>query len=146
MTMSNRYHQQRGAAMVEFALVSVVFLGMLFGMIEFAVAYTINDNIAFGAAQGARYAMVNGSTAPKPALDSDIQDYVRSKMDNLDNAKAVIVVTHYDATGAVSPLCNKPVACEVGVTVTYPFQIGLTLPVVNRTVTLRGESRMPIAQ
>lgn len=53
-----RLRREEGAAAVEFALISVVLLTLVFGMIEFGIAYS-KANVYTGAArEGARYAAV----------------------------------------------------------------------------------------
>src|SRR6185503_19473961 len=53
-----RLRREEGAAAVEFALISVVLLTLVFGMIEFGIAFS-KVNVYTGAArEGARYAAV----------------------------------------------------------------------------------------
>lgn len=138
-------HRQRGAAMVEFALACTIFLGLTFGMVEFAVDYTINGELNYAAEVGARLAMVSGSNSAKPATQASLTQFVLTKLHDLDKNKVHVDVNYYTAAGVLSQSCNQRYNCEVEVIVTYPYHIVLSIPVVNRTVTLRGESRMPIA-
>jgi Flp pilus assembly protein TadG len=54
---------RRGAAAVEFAIVAPVFVLMVFGMIEFGRAIMVQQVITNAAREGARYAVLDGSTS-----------------------------------------------------------------------------------
>lgn len=63
--------------MVEFALVvSVVFLPMVFGIIEFGRLSWSKTMITAAAREGVRYAIVHGSTSPSVADSAAIANYV----------------------------------------------------------------------
>lgn len=69
----------RGAALVEFALTSVLFFTVLFGIVDFGLAiyrYNMTANLA---QEGVRWASVHGSRSTSPALASDVQTYVQSR-------------------------------------------------------------------
>src|SRR4051794_14436160 len=51
--------RRRGAAAAEFALVSVVFFAVLFGIIEFGELVMVNNLLDGAAREGARLAVVN---------------------------------------------------------------------------------------
>ena len=69
-----------GAAMVEFALVSAVFTAMLMGFLETGFASWSRNSVFSDAREGARYAMVRGSTATGHIASSDsVSAYVRSR-------------------------------------------------------------------
>ncbi len=58
LTTGNRWSQEEGAAAVEFAIISVLLLTLVFGLIEFGIAYS-KVNVYTGAArEGARFAAV----------------------------------------------------------------------------------------
>jgi Flp pilus assembly protein TadG len=56
--MRKRWEEERGAAAVEFAIISVVLLTLVFGMIEFGIAYSKVNVYTSAAREGARYAAV----------------------------------------------------------------------------------------
>jgi Flp pilus assembly protein TadG len=66
--------------MVEFAIVSVIFLFLLFGVVEFGRAVWIKNSINAGAREGARYAAVRGSTSGRPATADSVSAYVATKI------------------------------------------------------------------
>lgn len=66
-----RRDQDRGAAMVEFALVLPILLLLVFGIIEFGRAYNVQTSITAAARQGARVmALQNNSAQAKTAAQS----------------------------------------------------------------------------
>lgn len=54
-----RAHGERGASLVEFALVLPLVLMLLFGIIEFAATYNNSISVRNGTREGARMAVVN---------------------------------------------------------------------------------------
>jgi len=55
-----RRHDQRGAAVVEFAIASVVLLVLLFGIIEYGYVLSFKQSLTQAAAEGARVGAVGG--------------------------------------------------------------------------------------
>jgi Flp pilus assembly pilin Flp len=81
----SRGHRQRdeaGAALVEFALILPVFALMLFGMVQFGLAYTGWDQLRNSVQNGARMAAEDdlgsppSGCTPPPALNPNMQDLV----------------------------------------------------------------------
>lgn len=70
----------RGAAAVEFALVSLLLFLLLFGIIEFGLYFAQNLALSNGARQGARYGVVpntdsaGNSTSTCAAITTEVQD------------------------------------------------------------------------
>lgn len=58
-----RRHDQRGAAVVEFAIASVVLLVLLFGIIEYGYVLSFKQSLTQAAAEGARVGAVGGTPA-----------------------------------------------------------------------------------
>lgn len=58
-----RRHDQRGAALVEFAIASVVLLVLLFGIIEYGYVLSFKQGLTQAAAEGARVGAVGGDSA-----------------------------------------------------------------------------------
>jgi hypothetical protein len=56
--VTHRSHDQAGAAAVEFALVSVVFFLLLFGIIQYGLFFNDSLNTRQGVREGARHAVV----------------------------------------------------------------------------------------
>src|SRR3954466_9859439 len=94
----SKLRQRRGAAIVEMAAVAVVFLMLLFGIIEYC-RFIFFRQVFFNAArEGGRYAAVNITDS---TIVSDTQARVKSYMNNLDKQLASYSCNVYkaDATG-----------------------------------------------
>jgi len=59
----HRRQDQRGAALVEFAIASVVLLVLLFGIIEYGYVLSFKQGLTQAAAEGARVGAVGGDSA-----------------------------------------------------------------------------------
>lgn len=82
--------RRRGAALVEFALIAVVFLTMLLGMIQFGIYQSTANTLWNLSREGARYASV---TKPNPT-NVQIADYVKSVAPpNINKSKLSFSVT-----------------------------------------------------
>jgi Flp pilus assembly protein TadG len=62
-TTPRRRHDQRGAALVEFAIASVVLLVLLFGIISYGYVLSFKQGLTQAAAEGARAGAVGGDVA-----------------------------------------------------------------------------------
>ena len=83
-----------GAAMVEFAIATIVFSVFLLGILEFGFAAWGRNAVAADAAEGARYAMVRSSSASGHVATPDsVSNYVKAKT-NLD--RSIVVTTTWD--------------------------------------------------
>jgi Flp pilus assembly protein TadG len=65
--ISRRRGDERGAAIVEFAIASVVLLTLLFGIISYGYALSFKQGLTQAAAEGARAAAVASSGQAQPA-------------------------------------------------------------------------------
>ena len=84
--------RQEGTAMVEFAAVSVVFLMLLFGVIEFGLAAWQVNSASSDAREGARYAVVRGANSGRTATPDSVANFVKSRT-TLDPSKVRVYVT-----------------------------------------------------
>jgi Flp pilus assembly protein TadG len=73
--------QRDGAATIEFAAVSIIFLLLMFGILEYCLIIYTQQVAENAAREGARFAIVNTSDA---TLVTDTQAYVKSLMGGLD--------------------------------------------------------------
>lgn len=125
-------HGERGQVLVEFALASIVFLLVLFGVIGFGEANYSRNSAAEAARTGARYAMVNTIMAPSDCGSSTsvnclppIVKHIVART-SLDPSKLTTTIiyggssmssTYADCTA------NPTVGCWVRVTVSYPYNM-----------------------
>ena len=98
--------------MVEGALVMLVFLGMIFGLLEFGRMVWSFGAISHGAREATRYAMVRGSSSGNTVTVSQIQGIVTSRSPGLDPSHTTTSVTFTPDQSAGS---------TVKVVVTYAF-------------------------
>lgn len=95
-----RRKQRRGAALVEAALVLPVFVGVTLGIVEFGRAMMIGQLVTNAAREGARLAIIEGST------NSDVEATVRNFLQQSAGASAAnvgITITIAQATGNPNP-------------------------------------------
>jgi Flp pilus assembly protein TadG len=82
-----------GAAMVEFAIATSVFITLLLAILEFGFAAWARNSVAADAREGARYAIVHGGQSGRTADSATIANYVKSKT-SLDNS--IVVLTTWE--------------------------------------------------
>jgi Flp pilus assembly protein TadG len=121
----------RGAAMVEFAIVVPLLFTLVFGIVDIGRAYFLYNNLTNAAREGARYGAVQ--PALTGATTTAIQALVRSKINDAGAATATVNVTYPGA----SP--DRTVKVQIA---NYPFQ-PVTYLVLNtaNTFTTTAEFR-----
>src|SRR4029453_7730265 len=100
--------RERGAALVEFAIVSIVFFTFVFGVTEFGRMIYEYNLIATATRDGARWACVRGTNSGHPAGVSTIRNYVVGRALNRI-APADVTVTWPDAPAGVAKPGNRVV-------------------------------------
>ena len=68
---------EQGAELIEFALVSLLLLTLLFGIMEFGRAIWIYNTVAHVAREGARFAIVRGAESALPADAAAVNAHVQ---------------------------------------------------------------------
>jgi len=125
----------RGATIVEFALVSFVYFLIIFGTMEFGRMIFDYNVVSTAARDGARWASVRGTTSGHIASATDVKNYVVSRSLSLLRA-ADVTVTWPNGNTAGNP---------VQVTTQYTFTpIVPLLPQTSRT--LSSTVRMVISR
>ncbi len=115
-----RYRSQKGAALVEAAITIPIILLISVGIFEFGRAYQTWQVLTNAAREGARLAVINGST------DADVTARVRNYMQagSLDNySTATITIQRAVA------LTGADTASQIQIN--YPFQFMVLNPVVR---------------
>ncbi len=124
--------RQHGQSMVEFAMVLLVALTLIFGIIQFSLALYAYSFVSYGARCGARYAMVRGSKSSSPASSSTIQSYVNGLAFPLDTGSLSVTTTW-------NP--NNNPGSTVTVTVSYVFRpLGAFLGTSNITMSSTAQA------
>jgi Flp pilus assembly protein TadG len=90
---STSRRQQGAQSMVEFAMILLVTLTLIFGIIQASLALYAYSFVSYGARCGARYAMVRGSKSPSPATNSTVQSYVQGLAYPLDTSSLTVTTT-----------------------------------------------------
>lgn len=119
--------RERGAAMVEFALIFVPLLVLLFGFIDFALAFNAQQAVTAAAREGVRALALNQTTA-------EVQARARLAGEPLAPAQLTVTITQACSPGAAGK-----------VRVTYPYTYLTPLPALvgfGSTVTLTGKGEM----
>jgi Flp pilus assembly protein TadG len=150
---SSRRKREAGSTLVEFAVIAIIFLTILFGVIGFGDALYTYHFVSNAAREATRWAAVNGancaldSSCSAPAKSSDVNAYVLSHLPpGIDSAN--VAVPSAGACGladlgacAVSgqpTVCtttaNAP-NCTVQIQVAYAFQFIVPLLPVKSTTT-----------
>ena len=138
---------ERGSALVEFAIASTVALTMVFGIIDFGRGLYTYHLVANAARAGSRWAIVRGNTCTAPgcpATSAQVQTYVRGLAPGIDPNSLTVVTTWPGGATCVGGIVSNP-GCPVVVTVTYPFKFIVSL-LPGFTMSMSSASQMSIAQ
>jgi Flp pilus assembly protein TadG len=123
---------ERGAAVVEFAIVLPLLVLLVFGIVQFSIAYNRQQGLHAAAREGARVAALPQTTS------SEVVDRVKSALSGVLNSSAIDSAT-ITITPSSSQPCNGVAAgTHVSVTVSSPTQMDIPL-FKNQTVTLTGK-------
>lgn len=142
-------NSERGQSLVEAAFTISILAMTVIGIMQVGMALHSFDTVADAARDGARYAMVHGSSCTGCiATSSSIQTHVQNSGLLLPNVSTVNVTTTWPDTGSSctpsSNPCNNK-GNNVKVKVSYPFQ--MVIPFIPlRTLNLSSTSEMVISQ
>jgi Flp pilus assembly protein TadG len=116
MKRTNKIGAQRGAAMVEFALVSLfVLIPLLFGIIEFSLILYNQAMITNASREGARAAIVyDEPRATEAAITTVVNNYCQDHLITFGSATPV--------TDAVPDACPDETSSGASITVTVDYQ------------------------
>jgi Flp pilus assembly protein TadG len=155
---TRRARGEAGGTLVEFALSATILTTLVFGVMAMCTALYIYHFVSDAAREGARYAIVRGSscstygkfTSDCPlsttASPSPIQTYVRSLPFpgiNPNNLTVTAGWSAYPTSGTCTAPCNSPGNL---VTVRASYSYILSIPfVLTKTLSLSSTSEMVIA-
>jgi Flp pilus assembly protein TadG len=147
-------HSERGSSLPEMAIAAVAVLSLLFGIVDFGRALYTYGFIAQLAREGARWAIVRGSTSCTNGLPASydcnattaqIQSYVQSLSEGATTPSNITVTTTYPSCPNTSGAGSNAPGCTVAVNVKYPFKFVMGfMPSV--TITMSSTSTMVISQ
>jgi Flp pilus assembly protein TadG len=149
---------EEGATLVEFALASVIFVGILFGIIEVSLAVYSYDFVSEAARDAARYAIVRGANCKYmpdcAATNANIQTHVQSLNYPGINTSNLTTTTVWYSHATAPPnmvwttcgatQCNA-IGNAVKVTVNYTFPLSVPFW-QGSTINLTNSSMMVISQ
>jgi Flp pilus assembly protein TadG len=145
---------ERGSASIEFAASAIVFFMTLIGLMKLCLAVYTFHFVSEAAREGARYAMVRGSSCSGfgsacPASKTDIQNYVQALSYPGISSAAETVTTTYAAypTGyscTPSSTCNNPGNLAT-IKVSYAFPLSIPF-MTKRTYTMTSTAAVVISQ
>ena len=143
----NRVRDERGQALVEFALIFTMLVVLLFGIAEFGRGWFYANAVSNGARDGVRYA----SMQPKPNFRDRVHDYtyrqVTSSVKPRYRDQLYVNVSAFRTGGGVAPFDNLSAGDAVTVIVGYKMDIvtGNIIPyfsgskIIVRKATMRFE-------
>lgn len=131
MTLFQRDQNDRGANLIEFALVIPMLFLLLFGVIEFSRVIYGYSTVWNGAREGARYATTVGDTdannVPNYLDCAAIEQAAVSKVAGVDLTTADITIKYYDLGGGeVADCASDATALENNL---LPIESGYTVEV-----------------
>jgi Flp pilus assembly protein TadG len=144
---------ERGTSTVEFALGAALLFMSVVGIMSMAFALYSYNVVSESAREGARYAIVRGSSChfatACPATAANIQTYVQGlgfPGINTKNLTAATAWAAYPTGGACTPNagCDNP-GNQVTVTVSYSFPVVIPF-VPHRTLSMSSTAAMVISQ
>jgi Flp pilus assembly protein TadG len=122
---------ERGAAAVEFAIVLPLLVLLVFGIVEFSIAFNRQQGLHAAAREGARVAALPQTT------NSEVVSRVESALSGVLNDDDIDAATITVTPTGTQPCNNQPPGTHVVVTVSAQNQ--LNIPVfANQTLTLTG--------
>ena len=82
------FFHKKGSVAVEFGMVSMLFLGFLFGIIEFGRLFWTMNALQYAIEDTARYALVN-----QEATNTELITYATNSMSGVSNPSALTITT-----------------------------------------------------
>jgi Flp pilus assembly protein TadG len=112
MSRQLKIKTEQGQTMAEFTLVLPIFVVLLFGIIQFGIAYNNYVTLTDAARAGARKGAVSRNVGPQTACE----DQVKASATGLDSSKLQVTCS---PTGGWAP------GTDIRVDAQYPFTISL---------------------
>src|SRR3712207_4304176 len=129
MRHRSRLARNDGVAALEFGLVGLVFLALLFGSIEIGRVIWVPNSLSFVAEEAARWALARSGVT-----NTQVHDYAQTRLSEIRTTGANITVTSTTTAGIRYVL----------ITVTKAFTPVTPLVSIG-TLTVTGQARMPIS-
>ena len=131
LRMARRRRAERGAVAVEFALILPILIMLVFGIVEFSIAYNHQQGLHAAAREGARVASLPQSD--QATIAARVRSALQGVLSPTDIQNATITVT----PSSNQPCSSVAPGTNVVVTVSAPDELAIPL-VTNKTITLTG--------
>ena len=118
MNQRHKHENRRGTALVEMALVLPIFLMIVLGVIEFGRAMMVSQVVTNAAREGARSAVVDGSTNAE--VTSWIEDFLEGAIGTAPGDVDVTITV--DNPAAANEIANAETRDLITVEVEVPFE------------------------
>jgi hypothetical protein len=139
LRLSERARQERGAVLVEFALILPVLILIILGILYFGRYMDYSNQLTQLAETGARWAAVNNNPGSPSTLQSYIKSQAQSELASGSSDVTAASVYIYYPTGSSNAVGNALRVC-LSSTFKYPFLgIGSTSQNVAEYATMRIE-------
>lgn len=133
---SRAYCDERGVAVVEFAIALPVAILLVFGITQFSFAYQRQQGLHSAAGEGARVA------AKPQTTSSEIDAHVRSALKNVLSPREIDATTVTVTPSGDRPCSTAGHGSHVVVDVTVPNQLAVPL-LSKESLTLTGRGEVP---
>lgn len=130
--------RDRGAALVEFALIAPLLFMLVFGVIDFGWAFFQQLDVRHGARESARLVAVNYKTTATPTPADQLTQIIREACNRMDSGENVSVHFHRLGTAAVGQSVEVTTKKPVD-TLTGFFDVVLAGKVTTSQVRIRLE-------
>lgn len=131
LSHQRRDNAERGAAAVEFAIVLPLLVMLVFGIVQFSIAYNRQQGLHAAAREGARLASLPQTTS------SDVVNRVRSALNGVLSTSEINAATITVTPSGSQPCNGAAPGTHVVVTVAAGDQLSVPL-VSNLSLTLTG--------
>jgi Flp pilus assembly protein TadG len=137
---------ERGAQVVEFALIVPVLLIIIGAIIQFGFIYNAQVTVTQAAREGARLAAICGSSCSSGPIASS----TKNAAPGLDASQLTVTIMYCPSGGACTGTSSSPAYCPASATqatgdaeviVSYPESLGA--PLLNYSFSVTGKARMP---
>ncbi len=137
--LSRRLREEKGVALVEFALVAPILLAVIFGIFYFGLFMNYSIDLTHMASEAARYAAVNNDPSGSLTLQNYIQQQAPGELQSggTDVPTAAAVYLYYP-TGSTGAVGTEVRACVTATVHFIPF-LGLGNQTITASATMRVE-------
>jgi Flp pilus assembly protein TadG len=137
---------ERGAQVVEFALIVPIVLVIIGAIVQFGFIYNAQVTVTQAAREGARLAAICGASCSSGPIDTS----TKNAAPGLDPSQLTVTIMYCPAGGSCTGAPGAPAYCPANATqatgdaevvVSYPESLGA--PLLSYSFAVKGKARMP---